>query len=102
MQTIKKIGTIKLEDKGQDFTELDLLENGVLLGYSIIFSDNRISLLGIGTLDGVHYYRAEEVPKTKSTLLKGKYIYIKKTGEKDPLPWNAKTLNYKVVGYKNN
>lgn len=97
----KVLGTLVLEDKGQDFTELDVLENGVILGNSIMFSNGRISLIGIGALDGITYYVLEEVIKKILKLkFKGLYVYIKDTGEKTPLPWNAKTLNYKVVGVK--
>ena len=47
----KVIATLKIQDKGQDFLELDVLENGVLLSYSPMFSHGRLSLLGIGALD---------------------------------------------------
>lgn len=94
---MKTIKTIKLEDKGQDFLELDIMESGVIKGYSIMFSDNRLSLLGIGTLDGMIYYPFSELKEANfKRPLKGLYIYIKKTGRKDPLPWKANTLNYKI------
>ena len=33
--------------------------------------------------------------------IKGSHIYIKETSEKrDRLPWDAKTLNYKIIGWK--
>ena len=96
----KVIATIQLEDKGQDFTELDVLENGVLLGNSIMFSHGRLSLLGIGKLNGTKYYDFDELRKNSKLSLKGLSIYMKNTGEKDPLPWKADTLKYKIVGGK--
>lgn len=96
----KVLVTLVIEDKGQDFTELDILENGVLLGNSPMFSHGRLTLLGIGTLDGIDYYPFQEVSKSGKLSLKGLHIYLKDTGTKDPLPWKAKTLNYKIIGTK--
>ena len=100
----KVILTIEIEDKGQDFIELDVLENGVLLGNSMMFSHGRLSLLGIGDRDGSRYWTAAEVIQSKvnvmDVLLKGKTIYMKDTGEKDLLPWKAPTLKYPVVKIK--
>jgi hypothetical protein len=93
---MEKIFTIKLEDKGQDFLELDVLENGVLLGYSIIFSHDRLSLLGIGGLDGKGYLTFEDIKKGKK-LKKNSFIYLWNTENKKPLPWEAQTLKYKVL-----
>lgn len=97
----KVLYTLSLEDDGQDFNKLDILENGVLLGNSIIFKDGRISLLGIGTRDGEVYFDRQEVlgGGTKQKL-KNYFIYIKDTGKNDPLPWNAKVLNYKILSLK--
>jgi len=93
------IGTFVLEDKGQDFTEIDLLENGVILGESIIFKDGRVSMLGVGTKDG-KIYRPMKIVKNdmfrSEKDMKGQYIYIKKTEDIDPMPWDADTLNYKI------
>ena len=95
----KVILTIELLDNGQDFTELDVLENGVILGNSPMFSHGRLSLLGVGDLDGVRY-----IPFDKKEILKkrlsGMYVYLKNTGEKDPLPWKAVTLKYIITGLK--
>lgn len=97
----KVICTITLEDHGQDFVELDVLANGVLLGNSIMFSHGRISLLGIGNTNGKRYYTAEDVLKAfDATPLEGLSVYLRNTGEVEPLPWKADTLNYKVVGVK--
>ena len=98
----KVIATIEIEDKGQDFTELDILQNGVLLGNSIMFSHGRLSLIGIGTNDGMEYHTATEVIQTKTGVLKlkGLIVYMKNTGEKDPLPWKAQTLKYAVIKVK--
>lgn len=41
------IATLELEDKWQDFTELDVLENGVILWNSIMFKDWRLSIVWI-------------------------------------------------------
>jgi len=95
------IATLSIEDKGQDFLELDVLENGVILGESIMFKDGCISLLGIGTPDGTKYFDFNYLKSSQTWItegLKGLTVYIKSTGESDPLPWNAKTLNYKVTG----
>lgn len=98
----KVVCTIEIEDRGQDFLELDVLQNSVLLGNSVMFSHGRLSLLGIGTDDGMDYHTATEVLQTRiGTLkLKGFTIYLKDTGKKDPLPWKATTLKYKVVSVK--
>jgi len=98
----KVIMTIEIEDRGQDFIELDVLANGVLLGNSVMFSHGRISLLGIGTDDGMDYHTVTEIIQSKIGVLKlkGLTIYIKNTGEKDPLPWKTQTLKYKVINVK--
>ena len=101
----KVVRTIEIEDKGQDFIELDVLENGVLLGDSVMFSHGRLSLLGIGTNNGALYYPATDIIQTQVSFparrLKGLTIYLKETGGKDPLPWKAQTLKYPVVKIKN-
>ena len=75
----KIIATFILEDTGQDFSELDVLENGVILGNSLIFSNGRISVIGIGTLNGKEFYTFNELKKNlKDRPLVGFYIYIKK------------------------
>jgi len=94
----KVIATIEIEDKGQDFIELDVLENGVILGNSVMFSRGKLSLLGIGKNNGMEYQDFKEFSTMKKWELKGLIIYLKNTGEEDPLPWKARTLNYKVVG----
>ncbi len=98
----KVVCTLEIEDKGQDFVELDVLQNGVLLGNSVMFSHGRLSLLGIGSDDGMDYYSATEVIQAKigALKLKGLTIYLKDTGEKDPLPWKAQTLKYHVIKIK--
>jgi len=103
----KVVLTLVLEDKGQDFTEIDVLENGVILGNSIMFADGRISMLGVGRLDGLHFVTKDQFVNIKMTPelfrkeIKGSHIYIKETAEKrERLPWDAKTLNYKIVGFK--
>ena len=98
----KVVSTIEIEDKGQDFIEIDVLQNGVLLGDSVMFSHGRLSLLGIGTNDGMEYHTAREIIQTRNGLLKlnGMTIYLKDTGEKDPLPWNAQVLKYPIIGVK--
>ena len=94
----KKIFTIKLEDRQQDFLELDIMESGIIQGYSIMFAKNRVSLLGIGTLDGKEYWTFEELknllPKVKSKS--NWYVYLKDAKSAEPLPWEAKTLKYKI------
>lgn len=101
----KVIATLKIQDKGQDFLELDVLENGVLLSYSPMFSHGRLSLLGIGALDGMVYHDFQELKNEntflkKSLKVKGLFIYFYDTGEKKPLPWKAQTLKYSVLGVK--
>lgn len=97
----KVIATIRIEDKGQDFIELDVLKNGVLLGDSVMFSHGRLSLLGIGTNDGREYHTATEVIQTRIGVLKlnGMTIYMCDTGT-NPLPWKAQTLKYTITGMK--
>lgn len=98
----KVVCTIEIEDRGQNFVELDVLENGVLLGDSVMFSHGRLSLLGIGTDDGMDYHTAIDVIQSRigALKLKGFTIYLKDTGEKDPLPWKAQTLKYPVTKVK--
>ncbi len=99
----KVIATIEIEDRGQDFTELDVLENGALLGDSVMFKNGRISLLGIGTNDGMEYHTATEILQMKypnHLELERMTIYMKDTGTKDPLPWKAQTLRYPVIKIK--
>ena len=99
----KVVATIEVADKGQDFTEIDVLQNGVILGNSVMFSHGRLSLLGIGALNGSPYHTATEVIQTRvgALKIKGLSIYLKNTDEKDPLPWKAQTLKYPVVKIKN-
>jgi len=103
----KVVLTLVLEDKGQDFTEIDVLENGVILGNSIMFADGRISTLGVGRLDGLHFVTKTQLvsiimtPELFRKEIKGSHIYIKETSDKrERLPWDAKTLNYKIIGWK--
>lgn len=96
----KVVSLIKIEDRHQDFTELDILENGVILGNSVIFSHGRLSLLGVGTDDGTDYYDFKtflKLSKTTSKKMKGLMIYMKNTGEKDIAAWKSMRLNYPIV-----
>lgn len=102
----KVIATIEISDQGQDFTELDILENGVLLGYSPMFSHGRLSLLGVGTLTGTKYYDFRDLKNEKLFFknsikgMKGLYVYFYGTEGRKPLPWKAQTLKYEVIGFK--
>ena len=95
----KVIATLVLEDKQQDFTELDVLENGVILGSSIMFKNGKLSMLGVGELDGTDYWTFNEMKEDMADRpLARFYIYLKDTeDEKEPLPWEAKTLNYRII-----
>ena len=75
----------------------NLDKEGKISGYSPIFSDGRVTLLGIGSLDGMDYFSRKEVLANPKKDYSGLYVYLKDTGDKDPLPWDARTLNYKVV-----
>lgn len=88
---------IKLEDQGQDFLTLEFDAEGKISGYSPMFAEGRVTLLGIGSFNGTKYFSRDEVLADPSRNYAGLYVYIKKTGEKDALPWEASTLNYKVV-----
>jgi len=47
------------------------------------------------------YYTFQDIRANSKLLLKGLFIYLKDTHiEKEPLPWKASTLNYKIVGMK--
>lgn len=98
----KVVATIEIEDKGQDFIELDLLQNGVILGTSPLFREGRLSLVGIGTANGSTYYTREQVVQTRAGVLKvkGMFVYFKESGQKDPLPWKAKAFKYAVTKIK--
>jgi len=92
-----KIIKFKLEDKQQDFLEITLNKDYTLSGYSPMFANKRISMIGIGTLDGMIYKTTKEFIKNNIDIEEDIYIYIKTTGATDPLPWKAKTINYKVI-----
>jgi hypothetical protein len=104
----KVIATLKIEDKGQDFIELDVLENGVLLGDSVMFKAGRQSVMGIGTLDGKIYYPfnqkakkfGADINKKGNGNFRGLYIYIYETGKVKSVPWEAVTLKYEIIGKK--
>jgi hypothetical protein len=98
----KVIATITIEDKLQDFTELDVLENGVILGQSILFDKGILSMIGIGALDGVPYYDFSELKESgfDANTIKGLFIYFKNSNEATKAPWMHKTINYKVTGTK--
>ena len=93
------IATIELDDRGQDIIELDVLANGVILGDSIIFRNGRLSLLGVGALDGDPYYSFKEFVEFKRVAkLKGLFVYMKETAsKKEPVPWEASTLKYAIT-----
>ena len=99
----KVIATLVLEDKGQDFTEIDVLENGVILGNSIMFKDGKLSTIGIGTSDGMDYWSVEQMKADMQVVRQGVLtvddilLYMKDTGSKTPVPWEATTLNYRVT-----
>lgn len=99
----KVIATIELEDQGQDPTELDVLEDGIILGYSPIFRNGRLSLVGVGALDGMPFTTDTELLQMRyPSHLKaaGQYVYFYETGTKKPLPWKAQTMKYPVVKIK--
>lgn len=97
----RTIATIKLEDRGQDFLTLDLLEDGTLIGYGPMFEKGRLSLLGIGTNNGTKYYSLRKIKEMARFPFKNLLIYLKDTKTKlDPLPWNAQVLNYRVKSMK--
>lgn len=99
----KVVATIVLEDWGQDPTELDVLENGVILGYSPIFRNGRLSLVGVGALDGMPFTTDTELLQMRypSHLeAAGHFVYFYDTGSKKPLPWKAQTLKYPIVKIK--
>lgn len=97
----KVIATLELEDRGQDFIEIDVLENGVILGDSFLFREGRLSMIGLGTTDGIEYQTFKDFSeKVKFKKLKDHYLYFKETGQKDPLPWKASTFKYAVLRVK--
>lgn len=95
---MKNLIEVKLTDEGQDFLTLIVKDNGVIDGYSPIFADERTTLVGIGTLNGTYYKSRDEVLRGDIKLRKGLYLYIKRTDESDPLPWEANTLKYPITG----
>lgn len=93
----KVIATLSLEDKFQDFTEIDVLENGVILGQSPMFSEGQLMMVGIGTLNGTVYHSFEELKAANfKEELKGLFIYMKNSGDPDPVPWEARTIKYAI------
>lgn len=92
---------IKLEDNQQDFLELTINGDNTISGYSPMFSHGRLSIIGIGTLDGIEYKnineaRNELVEKKLKFESKDIFVYMKETGKSDPLPWQAMTLKHRV------
>ena len=96
----KVIALIKLEDQHQDFLELDVLENGVILGDSPMFREGILTAIGIGTVDGREWYEIEDIHGIPPSVFEGHelYVYFKNSNEPTPVPWEAKTLKYKVTG----
>lgn len=96
--------TFTIEDKHQDFLEIDLLENGVMLGSSIMFQQGRLTLVGIGGKDGLPYYTRTTVLQLRENVLDFEkddlFFYMKETTSPDPLPWKADVLIYKITGQK--
>lgn len=88
--------TITLEDKGQDFVRIKVADDGALDGYSPIFSDGRLTLLGIGTLNGSYYRTSQEILSGDFEMQPNLYLYFKNTKDPDPLPWRAPTFKYEV------
>ena len=95
----KVIATFKLEDKQQDFLELDVLENGVILGNSIMFKNGRLTMIGVGALNGEEYWTFDEIKEDMADRpLVTFYIYLKDTKDKkESLPWEADTLKYRII-----
>ena len=97
----KVIATFVLEDKGQDFTEIDVLENGVILGNSVMFTKGRLSTIGVGTLDGKEYWTFNEMKEDLADKpLASFYIYFRDTEKHEPLLWEASHLKYKIIDVK--
>jgi len=88
--------TIELVDERQDFLELTINEDNTINGYSPIFSNKRLSIIGIGTPDGLEYKDIKEIKKDTKFKSKNIYVYFKKSGTPDPLPWDANCLIHKV------
>ena len=112
----KVVATIKLQDKGQDFTELDLLENGVILGYSPMFEKGRMTCIGIGDPNGINCcyptnilinseWEAKDIMPPHENLLScfydtsdtELYVYVYPTDGIVEKPWEAGKLNYKIL-----
>jgi len=96
------IATLSLKDGGQDFTELDVLENGVLLGNSPMFHEGRITCTGIGSPNGVKYDSFDILkPKILKKKLTGMYVYFKNSSNSlNPVPWEAMTFKYPITGVR--
>jgi len=92
------VALIKLEDQHQDFAELDILENGVILGDSILFEDGRLSLVGIGTSNGRKWFGREDILSIQYSHCEENelLIYYKPTDTPTPLPWNCGAFKYRV------
>lgn len=98
----KVVALIKLEDKQQDFLELDVLENRVILGDSIMFKEGILTMIGIGTEGGQEWFNAKDIKDIPEDFFESfeLYVYFKNSNEPDPVPWEAKTLKYRVTGIK--
>ncbi len=97
----KVIATLQIEDKWQDFTELDVLENGVILGNSFMFKDWRLSLVSIHDED--YSYSIDRDQLNDKDMRKHIWIgnicllRIKETDHDDSQHEKPQFLNYKVT-----
>ena len=94
------VALIKLEDEQQDFLELDVLENGVILGESIMFEKGKLRMLGIGTMDGQEWFDHGDIKEIPEDFFEDfrLFVYFARSSEALPVPWEAQTLKYRVTG----
>ena len=97
----KVIATLQLEDKWQDFTELDVLENGVILGNSFMFKDWRLSLDWIydeDYIDRIDWQQLIDKEMRKHIWIERLcLIRIQNTNHDDSKHEEPQFLNYKVT-----
>lgn len=98
----KVVALVKLEDQQQDFLELDVLENGVILGDSPMFRHGILTMIGIGTEEGAEWFENNQIKNIPDDYFESfeLYVYFKNSNEPTPVPWEAKTLKYRVTGVR--
>lgn len=96
---MKKICTFQLENNKQNFLEIDLYDNEVLLGSSIMFKDQKLSFVCLASINGKHsFVDMTKILELKKSIKKNKlYIYIYNSNTPKPYPWETTYIIHRVI-----